>query len=220
MTANPCPLGPASLDAACASLLACARAALENDPGRSLDQALDDAAELLLKDSADPVFVNIARRLCRHYLSAAARRPRSRPGHPDFVPHLLAQVLPRAWRDAIVKPVPAVAATRAALAVLTEMAAQLQGLHDFGGDPPAGDEAPYGPLAFGQCLDKALLQVAHHQFPGAASLHGELLARLALGQGPNPYRPGTYQRLDLDRAISLTDRAFEMLRLNHEYLTG
>ena len=220
MTASPCPLSPASLDAVCASILAAARATLEDDPARPVDQALDEASTLLLGKDADPVFADLAGRLCRRYLSGAAHRPWPKAHHADFVPHLLSQVLPRAWRDATQQPVPAAAAYRAALAVLTEVAGQLRNVNDFAGDPPAGDEAPYGPLTFGQVLDKALLQVAQHQFPGPAALHGELLARLALGDRGKPYKPGAHPYLTLDEARAVVDSAYELLHLNHQYLAA
>ena len=59
-----------------------------------------------------------------------------------------------------------------------------------------------------------------HQYRGASALHGELLARLALGRDHKPYRQGTYPGLTLAEATALNDRAYHMVRTNLQYLTS
>ena len=196
---------------------------LGNDPHLPVAQALATTRHLLLGDDAGNVTVSLAERLCRHYVSAAAHVPYADVGtYPDFTPEVASQILARAWQSAAYEPVPASVAHRAALATLTLVAGQLHNMEaaDFGGDPDPASQPPSGPTTLGQCLDKALGQVRDHQFRGAGALHGELLARLALGRGQKPYRQGTYPGLTLTEARTLTDRAYELLHLNLQYLTS
>ena len=215
------PISPAAFDTLAASILAGARAILDREPRPPLDQALQTTRRLLLGDDVDNVTASLTTRLCRHYISAAAHIPYADIGtHPDLTPEAVNQILVRAWHTAAYEPVPASTAHRAAFATLTLVAGQLHNMADFGGDPDPASRPPHGPTTLAQCLDKALGQVRDHQFHGASALHGELLARLALGRDHKPYRQGTYPYLTLAEATTLNDRAYNLLRVNLQYLTS